>query len=225
MSRHAGRRGRPARLAAVTPPAEAAAAPAEVPAGADTLRRAFAAAGAAGVLLARTPNPHDELARRLVQPLTPEAEARIATATAEMHDVVAALNTAAARLERLRAQRPQLPPSRNLPQDIPQWTPGDGCNLPPECGGEFFETDPVAHFWEELSLAGVHEDLAELAANLARDLEAADPHNAVTRAGELLSPLPLPMLDAFRARLAELAAPRGRGGERGRRRLPAARKE
>lgn len=214
MSSHAGRRRRPARVAAGTPPT-----------GAGVPRRAPAAACAAGLRLDRTPNPHDDLARQLVQALTPEAEARIATATAEVHDLLAALNTVAARVERLRAQAPKPPTARDLPQDIPQWTPGDGCNLPPELGGGFFETDPAAHFWEELSLAAVHEELAELAAHLARDLEAADPCNVVSQARELLSLLPLPMLDAFRARLAELAAPKGRGSAPGRRSRPAAREE
>jgi hypothetical protein len=153
-----------------------------------------------------------------VQDLTAEAETRTAAATAEVLEIVAALSSLAARVEHLRAsgRRHELAPSRDLPQDIPNWKPGESFNMPNHLGGEFFETNPEAFFWGELDLQGLREELAAAAAMLARDLGNADPSNAAGRAEELLARLPLPMLDALRTRLAELAAPtRKARGKRG----------
>jgi hypothetical protein len=155
------------------------------------------------------PRPHYDLARLLIGELTPEGAARIAEATAEIHDLIAALNTLAARVERLRSsgQRRERA-SLDLPQDIRKWQPGDSLNMPGELGGEFFETDPEVFFWNELDLQGVREGLAEAAATLASDLADADtPYRAWTRAEELLAHLPPPILDALRARVLGLTAP------------------
>ncbi len=155
------------------------------------------------------PRPHYDLARQLVGELTAEGAARIAEATAEVHDLIAVLNTLAARVERLRSsgQRRERV-TRDMPQDIPKWMPGDGFSLPGGLGGEFFETDPEAFFWGQLDLQGLRERLADAAATLARDLRDADtPFNAWKRAEELLGHLPAPMFKAVRARAAKLAAP------------------
>lgn len=156
------------------------------------------------------PRPHYDLARQLVGELTAEGAARIAAATAEIHDLMAALNSLAARVERLRSSgwHRERAPTRDIPQDIPQWMPGDSFSLPGGLGGEFFETDPEAFFWGQLDLQGVREGLAEAAATLASDLKDADtPYNAWKRAEELLAHLPAPMFDALRTRAAKLAAP------------------
>ncbi|HEX5760818.1 MAG TPA: hypothetical protein VF121_16635 [Thermoanaerobaculia bacterium] len=141
-----------------------------------------------------------------MQAPTPEAKARIAVATAEVHEILAALNSLAARVERFRASGlvHRRIPDRDLPQDIPLCKPGDSFSMPGDLGGEYFETDPEAHFWGELPLPETREALAGAAASLARDLGDADPYNAVKRAEELLARLPASMLDALRARLAEL---------------------
>lgn len=170
------------------------------------------AAGSA-VVVAAQPDTHFGLARQLVQEVTPEAEARIAAATAEVLDILAALSGLAARVERLRAsgRQHQHAPTRDIPEDITKWKPGDSFSMPGDLGGEFFETSQEAFFWGQLDLLGLREDLAAAVASLGRDLgDAAATFNAWTRAEELLARLPGPMLDALRSRLAELAAPKSR---------------
>ncbi len=156
------------------------------------------------------PNPHRDLARELVQEPSAEAEARMAAAVAEVHEIIAALHSLAARVERLRAsgRQHQRAPSLDIPQDIPKWRPGNSLNMPGNLGGEYFETSGEAHFWGELDLQDVREDVAESAATLTRYLKDADPYNAIGRAEELLARLPAAMLDALRARLAKLARAR-----------------
>ena len=172
------------------------------------------------------PRPHYDLARQLVGELTAEGAARIAEATAEIHDLMAALNTLAARVERLRSsgRHQERAPTRDIPQDIPKWQPGDSFSLPGALGGEYFETDPEAFFWGQLDLQGVRERLADAAATLASDLQDADtPFNAWKRAEELLGHLPAPMFKAVRTRAAKLAAParkRAKPKARGVGRLP-----
>jgi hypothetical protein len=121
---------------------------------------------------------------------------------------MAALGNLAARVERLRARGRQHErvPGRDIPQDIPLWNPGDSLNMPVNLGGEFFETSPEAFFWGELDLEGLRDDLTDAALALGRDLRESDVFNLWKRAEELLKRLPQPMLDALRARLAELAA-------------------
>jgi hypothetical protein len=152
------------------------------------------------------PNPIRDLALQLVQEPTPEAEARIAEARAEVHDLIAALNTLAARVERLaaRVRQHRSPTNLDIPQDIPAWKPGDSLSMPGDRGGEYFETSPEAFFGGVLGLQEAREELTGIAATLARDLGEADPYNAIGRAEELLARLPDAMLDALRARLAEL---------------------
>ena len=179
------------------------------PAADDWRERMRAGAGLWAHIPEPKPRPHYDLARQLVGELTAEGAARIAAATAEIHDLMAALNSLAARVERLRSswQRRERT-SRDIPRDIPKWQPGDAFSLPGELGGEYFETDPEAFFWGQLDLQGVREGLAEAAATLASDLKDADtPFNAWKRAEELLGHLPAPMFKAVRARAAKLAAP------------------
>ncbi len=191
--------------------------PTVFPPDAEQVRNALRRAAAA-VIPDREPNPHAELARQLVQGVTPEVEWRLSIATADILDLIAALGSLAARVERLRAGGRQFKhaPSRDIPKDIPQWEPGNSMNMPGDLGGEFFETSPEAFFWGEVDLEGLRDDLTDAALTLGRDLRDTDVFNLWKRAEELLKRLPAPMLDALRARLAELAAPtRKPKGKRG----------
>ncbi|MGH6692485.1 MAG: hypothetical protein ACREF4_17595 [Gammaproteobacteria bacterium] len=146
-----------------------------------------------------------ELARRLVMNPSPAGRERMSAAAVEVHEIAAALHALAARVERLARSALSFDrPGRHLPDGLVDWLPGDSFDLPAEYGGGFVESDPEAFFWGELDLSGLREELSAAAEKLARDLNGAGLLGTIEHAQDQLERLPLALLDAVEARLAEV---------------------